>query len=57
MLGSDLFGIDFLILKGFKSTKYSPKIQRNFVYYFSNHLGEYISTIDSKGVAIFDILN
>jgi hypothetical protein len=37
----DLFGIDFLILQGLKSTNYSPKIQGNFVHYFTYYLGEF----------------
>jgi hypothetical protein len=34
-----LFRADFLILQGLKSTKYSSKSQRNFIY-----LGEYLTT-------------
>jgi hypothetical protein len=40
MLGS-MFGVDFLILRGLKSVKYSPKIQGNFVHYSPYYLGEY----------------
>jgi hypothetical protein len=44
MLGSDLFGVDFLILQGLKSAKYSSKIQGDFIYYFPYYLEEYLST-------------
>jgi hypothetical protein len=41
--GSYLFEVDFPILQGLKSTKYSSKIQENLIYYFFYYLGEYLS--------------
>ena len=34
-----MFDVDFLILQGFKSAKYSSKIQGNFAHYFPYYLG------------------
>jgi hypothetical protein len=51
-----LFEIDFLILQGLKSAKYSSKIQENFVHYFTYYLGEYLSTRDARGAAISDFI-
>ena len=51
-----MFEIDFLILQGLKSAKYSPKIQENFVHYFIYYLGEYLSTRDARGAARSDFI-
>ena len=41
---SDLCGVDFLILQGLKSAKYSPKFEGNVIHNFTYYLGEYLTT-------------
>jgi hypothetical protein len=41
---SDLCGVDFLILQGLKSEKYSPKFEGNVIHNFTYYLEEYLTT-------------